>query len=101
MKSLMSDWASVMILFDKRIAEFKNDLLGEETSTHFLFRNAHFLLGLSKATEDALKIIETDIIEADNKPLVRDTDNTFSNFFNSVENAACRLIRLSACQQKF
>ncbi|GFN87124.1 hypothetical protein PoB_001363000 [Plakobranchus ocellatus] len=96
MKSLMSDRASVMKLFDKRIAEFKNDLLGEETSTHFLFCNAHFLLGLSKATEDALKIIETDIIEADNKPLGRDTDSTFSNFVNSVESAACRLIRLSA-----
>ena len=56
LKALMSDRASVMKCFDRKVAEYKVELLGEEDcSTHFLFCNAHFLLALSSATEEAIQ----------------------------------------------
>ncbi|GFO35080.1 hypothetical protein PoB_006158500 [Plakobranchus ocellatus] len=96
MKCLMSDRASVMKLFDKKVAEFKNNLLGDDASTHFLFCNAHFLLGLSKATEDAIKEIEIAAVSESDTSLGRDASIVFSNFSNSSESAVCRLVRLTA-----
>ena len=96
LKCQMSDRASVMKLFDKKLAELKNSILGENTSTHFLFCNAHFLLGLSKATEEALSEIEESVIQEDNRVLGRDADGAFSSFSTCSESAACCLIRLAA-----
>ena len=92
----MSDRASAMKLFDKKLADLKNSILGENTSTNFLFCNAHFLLGLSKATEEALSEIEESVIQEDNRVLGRDTDGAFSSFSTCSESATCRLIRLAA-----
>ena len=73
----MSARASVMKLFDKNY-------------------NAQFLLGLSKATEEALSEIEESVIQEDNRVLGRDADCAFSSFSTCSESAACLLIRLAA-----
>ena len=61
MKCAMSDRAAVMNLFDRKLEEFKKQTICEDVSTHFLFCNAHFLLGLSSAAEDACKEIEKEV----------------------------------------
>ncbi|GFR79596.1 hypothetical protein ElyMa_004024700 [Elysia marginata] len=59
MKCLMSDRAAVNKLFNKKMAEFRQDYLGNETpAMHFLYCNAHFLLGVARATDEAVKEIE-------------------------------------------
>ena len=61
MKCVMSDRAAVMKPFDRKLEEFKKQTIGKDVSTHFLFCNAHFLLGLSSAAEDACKEIEKEL----------------------------------------
>ena len=82
MKCLMSDRASVMKLFDKKLAALRNDivLVGGDVQTHFLFCNAHFLLGISGSVEATMKDLEKDILD-DGEKLGRDADSeTFSRF---------------------
>ena len=63
MKGLLSDRAAVMKAFDKKLHNFKVDLLGyENVSTHFLHCNAQFLLALSAASQEAIELAESDIV---------------------------------------
>ena len=96
MKCLMSDRASVMKLFDKKLAALRNNIVGGDVQTHFLFCNAHFLLGISGSVEAAMKDLEKDILD-DGQKLGRDADwGTFSNFANAPESSVMRLIRTAA-----
>ena len=91
MKCTMSDRSSVNKSFNQRLSEYKQELLnGEDASTHFLFCNAHFLLGLVAATENALKFSENQMGK-----LGRDRDEKFDSFSNSSETSTFRLIRLA------
>ena len=59
MRYLMSDRAAVNKLFNKKLSEFREDYLGDETpAMHFLYCNAHFLLGVAQATEECVKMRE-------------------------------------------
>ena len=49
MFSVISDRCSVNKSFNKQFDEYKKNVLSNEHDTHFLFRNAHFPLGLSTA----------------------------------------------------
>lgn len=57
----MSDRAANMKLFNEKLAELKKETLREDISTNFLFRNAHFLLGLKSVLEQTLRIVEEDV----------------------------------------
>ena len=91
LKALMSDRASVMKCFDRKVAEFKSELLGEDDcSTHFLFCNAHFLLALSSAAEEAILSV------TDGEKLGRDCEPVFKSFENAPEAGAVRVIHMTA-----
>ena len=87
MKCTMSDRSSVNKSFNQRLSKYKQELLnGEDASTHFLFCNAHFLLGLVAATENALKFSENQMGK-----LGRDRDEKFDSFSNSSETSTLDL----------
>lgn len=68
LKCLLSDRAEVMKCFDSKFAKYKYDLLNDEdASTHFVYCNVHFLLGLFSAAEKAIKEIEKKEIECGGK----------------------------------
>lgn len=78
------------------MASFKDNLLGgEDSSTHYIYCNAHFLLALSTAVEESVLIVEQGLTEIGEK-LGRDADSAFENWSNKGESAAVRLIRLAA-----
>ena len=92
----MSDQASVMKLFDKKLAALRNDVVGGDVQTHFLFCNAHFLFGISGSVEATMKDLEKDILDYGEK-LGRDADSgTFSRFASAPESSVMRLIRTAA-----
>ena len=96
LKCLMSDRAAVMKLFNKKIAALRNEVVGEDAHTNFLFCNAHFLLGVSSAAEVAVKEIEDGLAENGVK-LGRDEDQgAFARFANSTESSVFRLLRTAA-----
>ncbi|GFO41302.1 hypothetical protein PoB_006780700 [Plakobranchus ocellatus] len=96
LKALLSDRASVMKAFDAKMSQFKYDLLdGEESSLHFLFCNAHFLLALASAAEDGVRAVEVQYVEGGQK-LGKDAKPLFSSFSTSNECAALRLIRTAS-----
>ena len=96
MMCLLSDRAAVMKAFNAKVAKFKEELLGgEDFSTHFVFCNAHFLLALSAAAENALQSVEK-VIVSDGGALGRDSSSKFVRFSTVTESAALRLIRLTA-----
>lgn len=93
LKCIMSDRAAVMKLFDRQMAEYKKDLLqDQEASTHFLFCNAHFLLGIAKAAEEGIKEVEEALKETKGR-LGRDLDGAYSSFSTNNESVAVRLVR--------
>ena len=57
-------------------------------SSHFLFCNAHFLLGVATTTEEAAKEIERE-----HRKLGRDNFKKFSSFQGVTESSAQRLVR--------
>ncbi|GFO41869.1 hypothetical protein PoB_006837400 [Plakobranchus ocellatus] len=83
LKCLMSDRAAVMKSFDSKMAVFKNELLGKESSTYFIFCNAHFLLGLSTAASVAAKVVE-DELKATCTKLGRDASTSFNTFTSVI-----------------
>ncbi|GFO24639.1 hypothetical protein PoB_005114400 [Plakobranchus ocellatus] len=95
LKCLMSNRAVVMKSFDSKMAAFKNELLGKESSTYFIFCNAHFVLGLSTAASVAAKVVEDEFKTTGSK-LGRDASSSFNAFSNSVETASNRIIRLTS-----
>ena len=96
MKCIMSDRAAVMKLFDRKLEEFKKQTIGEDVSTHFLFCNAHFLLGLSSAAEDACKEIEKEVKDM-GVVFGREADIDLSRKLGSFnETVPIRVIRAAA-----
>ena len=89
MKSLMSDRAANMKLFNQKMLEHKKELLGDDASIHFLYCNAHFLIGLADSTEKAIQACEEGL------KLGRDNEPMFKNW-NSDEASAFRLLRTAA-----
>ena len=59
--SVMSDGASGMKSYNEKLLQYKKTELSEDVGVHFLYCNAHFLLGMSKACEGALKATEKEI----------------------------------------
>ena len=45
--SVMSDRASIMKSYSEKLLQYKKTELGEDFGVHFLYCNAHILLGLS------------------------------------------------------
>ena len=68
MNSLMSDRAAVMKNFNEKLKAFIQSELGEEITMHFLYCNAHYLLGLSRACELCLKGLEKVTTEESETP---------------------------------
>ena len=60
---------------------------------HFLFCNAHFLLGLSTDCEKALKAFESTLVAELGHGLGRDEEGKFSRFKSSTESAGARYVR--------
>ena len=52
----MTDRASVMKSFDKKMQDYLLSELGIHVQLNFLYCNAHFLLGLSGALDKALAV---------------------------------------------
>ena len=96
LQCLLSDRAAVMKAFDSKMLKYKVDLLGGEDCTiHFLFCNAHFLLALSTAAEEAIRSIEESYQEEGGK-LGRDGKSSFARFSAASECAAIRLVRMAS-----
>ena len=96
LKCLMSDRAPVMKLFNRKIAEFKKDMVGEDVHTHFLYCNAHVLLGISSVVEPVIKEMEEKWTE-DGERLGRDEEQgAFARFGFSNESSVTRLIRAAS-----
>ena len=91
MFAVMSDRASVNKAYNRLFSQYRRDILGTETDLHYLFCNAHFLLGLSNASESALRNIESGL-----GPLGRDNNAQFGRFQGSAESACARYVR-TAC----
>ena len=96
MFATMSDRASVNKLYNERIAEHRKDVLGTDVDLHFLYCNAHFLLGLANEGEKQLKIIESDLIKNLGHGLGRDNFDKFSRFRSSSVSATTRYVQ-TAC----
>lgn len=88
--STMTDRAAVMKSFDVKLKSFIESKLGQEATMLFLHCNAHFLLGLSRACDIAVKSVEKE----DGK-LGRDKLPKFSSV-RKAENSASRVIRTAA-----
>ena len=97
--SVMTDRAAVMKSFDEKLLAFLQSELGKTTTLHFLNCNAHFLLGLSRACEIALGMIEKDLTDAGGK-LGRDCLPKFQRYHNT-ETATARVIRLTCAPDLF
>ena len=95
LKSLMSDRAANMKLFNKKMLEYKKDLLGGDTTIQFLYCNAHFLISLADETEKAVKFQEAGIENESGRKLGRDAQPAFKTW-SSSETSAFRLLRTAA-----
>ncbi|GFR88386.1 hypothetical protein ElyMa_000768900 [Elysia marginata] len=96
MSCLLSDRAAVNKAFNSKMSAYKEELLdGEDCTMHFIFCNAHFMLALSSAAENALHNVEKQYFN-DGSKLGRDSCSKSSNFSTATESAALRLIRLAA-----
>ena len=86
MSAVMSDRAAVMKSFGHALNEERRGMLQTEDELHFLYCNAHFLLGLSSACEKDLKKTEKD----SGQHLGRDRLPKFQSFKNSTESSVSR-----------
>ena len=92
MCATMSDRSSVEKLFHKKLNDYREQQV-TEAELHFLYCNAHFLLGLSDMSEKALKELEAEMIVELGHGLGRDQSDKFCRFMNKSESATARLIR--------
>ena len=93
--SLMSDRAANMKLFNKNMLQHKKNLLGEDATLHFLYCNAHFLIGLAGETEKTVRCQESYLEETSGVKLGRASQSAFKHW-SSEETAASRLIRTAS-----
>ena len=64
MFAVMWDRSSVNKSFNSQLQSYRESLLGEDSiDLHFLFCNAHFLLGLSNTCESVLKMCEKELVK--------------------------------------
>jgi hypothetical protein len=97
MFAVMSDRSSVNKAFNNQLEMYRETLLGEESvGLHFLYCNAHFLLGLANNCEGVLKELEKELVKDIGHGLGRDAEAKFGRFSSSGESAAARYIR-TAC----
>ena len=90
MTCVMSDRAANMKLFNKQLHEWRQKVIhNEDINTHFLYCNAHFLLGLTTAAIKAWN----NFIEEEGSSLARDKDQKFKRFVTSSEVPAFHIIR--------
>ena len=61
MTAFMRVRAAVMKSYNSKIKEFTESERGQDVSLHFLHCNAHFLLGLSRSCETAMKHAEDEV----------------------------------------
>ena len=97
MFAVMSDRSSVNKKMNDKLNEYRQSTLGENTpDLHFLFCNAHFLLGLSNGAEGVLKK-QTKILEEQlGHPIGRDNSDRFKSFKSAGESGPARFVR-TAC----
>ena len=93
MFATMADRSIVNKLFNQQLSEHKQEVLGSDVDMHFLFCNAHFLLGLSNECEKALKAFESTLVAELGHGLGRDEESKFSRFKSSTESAGARNVR--------
>ncbi|GFS13008.1 hypothetical protein ElyMa_003126000 [Elysia marginata] len=91
-KCTMTDRAAVMKLFASNFEDFLNSDLGINTQVHFLHCNAHFLLAVGTACNNALSAIEKEAGEE----LGRDKNERLRHFSKESETATTRLISYRA-----
>lgn len=96
--SLMSDRAAVMKKFNADFLSFLRSQIGQDTIVHFLYCNAHFLLGLSRSCEERLRQVERELAQQEQpqKKMGRDQFTKFIMFSKSSEAATSRLIRTAS-----
>ena len=88
MSAVMSDRAAVMKSFGRALDEERRGMLQTDDELHFLYCNAHFLLGLSTACEKVLKKLEKD----SGQRLGRDKLPKFQSFKASTESSVSRQV---------
>ena len=94
MFAVMSDRSSVNKSLNSQLQSYPESLLGEDSiDLHFLFCNAHFLLGLSNTCESVLKMCEKELVKDMGHGLGRDASAKFSRFNSSGESSGARYIR--------
>ena len=90
----MSDRASVNKCFIDRFAEYREAFLEDKADNlHFLYCNAHFLLGLANICESTLREIEKEVVGELGHGLGRDAMDKYKHFRTSGESAAARYVR--------
>jgi hypothetical protein len=99
----MTDRCAVMKLYGKELDRYRTQVLGQVesdsevgTTLHFLYCNAHFLLGLSSSCEGVLKKFEETLANELGHPLGRNAQAKFSRFSRGSESCVARYIR-TAC----
>ena len=85
MFAVMSDRASVNKAFNVQMSDYRKEQVNDNVDLHFLYCNAHFLLGLSNICEQKLKSAE----ESLGHPLGRDGNARF----HRQESSVARFIR--------
>ena len=82
MTGLMSDRTSVMKSFERKFNETRQKELGQTDNLEFLQCNAHFLLGLSTASEKTMSSVEKEIGEELRSDTVRNQTSWFVREFD-------------------
>lgn len=93
----MTDRASVNKLFNQKLSEYRNRVLEKSNvnDIHYLYCNAHFLLGLSNMTDQVLKS-EIKLFEGRlGVNIRRDAFDKFRRFKNAGESGPARFVRTS------
>ena len=95
MFALMSDRSSVNKSFNEKLSSYRSNIIDNDSSAdvHFLYCNAHFLLGLSNMAEQVLKKFVNSLEEQLGSRIGRDAHSKFSRFNSSGESGAARYVR--------
>ena len=95
MFAVMSDRASVNKAFNEKLSNYRKSELGDETvDIHYLYCNAHFLLGLSNVAESVLKREVKTYEDEVGYSIGRDALSKFRKF-SSGESGPARYVRLA------
>ncbi|KAG1670842.1 hypothetical protein GQR58_016643 [Nymphon striatum] len=92
MIATMSDRSSVQKSFNEKLNDYRKEQVNDG-ELHFLYCNAHFLLGLSTECEKALHEIEANLVKDIGHKLGRDGSAKFGRFSSSSESCTARFVR--------